>query len=421
MEIDIMRKRALMVLAACAALTGCNKAVVAKAPTTASASVESTVAESTAEESTAESTEESTEAHEKPVSKEGVGSMNYEAVLQLYNKGVDKSKNWCFSPYSLLDCMSLVATDVQGGTAEEFKLLGLDNYNVFAEYDKNIPDGLSISNRVYVNEGKADKLDTSYVREGSDFEVLPFDQAAQDLINKNVSEDTHGKIPSIIDEIQPDAVSYFVNAVYFNNKWDWEADDVYWTPDDSWRAGFHGELPVSDVKELSDKVDMARLAYPGTDFAMYILVPSEDSTSDDLDSFMERGFDFDMLSPDKSSPFDEAYFRMPSFEYDSTPAVQSALLDCGIKESFSDRADFGRLGNIKIGSIIQKTYIKVNNKGTEAAASTAMIAETSALAPVVAKSKYVIADDPFVYVIKDEQSGMVLFMGRVADPVGENE
>ncbi len=348
-------------------------------------------------------------------------AMNYDKVKELYNKGVDKSQNWCFSPYSLLDCMSLVATDVQGGTAEEFQSLGLDRYSDYASYDDNLPDGLSVSNRVYINESKSASIDTDYVRAGCDFSVLPFNEEAVKQINHNVAFDTNNKIDSIIDTLSPGAVSVFVNALYFNNAWDWTEDEVWWTPSNGYRTGFTGSLPVMDVKELSDKVDMARLVYPDTDFAMYLICANEETgTLDDLDAFMSDNFSFDMLSPDTEARFDEANFRMPSFEYSCMPQVQAALLDSGITESFGDTANFGRLGDLHIDSIVQKTYIKVNSEGTEAAAATGMVmCDNMAVMEDEVKIKNVVADNGFVYVIKDEKTGMILFMGRVVDPIIE--
>jgi len=348
--------------------------------------------------------------------------MHTDKILELYNKGVDKSQNWCFSPYSLLDCMSLVAPDVGGKTADEFGMLGLDAYDSYAEYDDNLPKGLLISNRAYINEAKSSSIDTSYMRKGCDFAVRKFDDETLKLINHNVANDTNNKIDSILGSLSPEAVAVMVNALYFNNSWDWDAEDVYWIPDEDFRVGFSGELEPCDVKELSDKVDMARLAYPDTDFSMYLICANEQAgTLTDLDTFMENDFSLDMLCQDTDSPFDEAYFKMPSFEYSCMPEVKQALIDSGVTEFFSSDADFGRLGDLTVDSLVQKTYIKVNNKGTEASAATAMVTFDSL--PIVEEKvnvKNVVADEGFVFVIKDEKADVVLFMGRVVDPVGEN-
>lgn len=425
-----MKRLVLLVLVSGLLLSGCSsttREMKYKEPDEsmkgATQHTQGTTEAPSADETSAEPTEETTEAVEVPEVLGGSG-MSYTAVLNLYNKGVDKTSNWCFSPYSLLDCMSIIAMDVQGDTKAEYDMLGASNWQFFADYDKKLPEGLSISNRAYINEDMKDATNTDFVRPGCDIHVLKFDDAALQLINDNVSHDTNGKIERIFDFLEPDKPSCFVNAVYFNNKWDWEAKDVVWKGDSELRPGFGDDIGIDCVKELSPEIDMVRLEYPGTDFAMYVMCPNhevEGLTSKNLDSFMENDFSFDMLTPNTEDLWDEALFRMPSFEFSAQPEVQDALMGIGVKSIFGDTADFGQLGRLYVGSIVQKTYVKVNNKGTEAAAATGMMMNAMSAQPMEVRRKSVIVNQDFVFVIKDEAKDVVLFMGRVTDPVGENE
>ena len=432
-----MKRFAAVALVGSLLLTGCGGATsemkYKPVPEEMRGAIQHTQPESTSEE-VAESTEvsESVDESEAPDEEpepespsQEVSSMKMDnrAVLDLYNKGVSKSENWCFSPYSLLDCMSMIAVDVQGTTKAEYEKLGIVNYQFFMDYDKSAPSGLSISNRGYINEALSEGINTEFVRPDCDISVLPFDNEALALINDNVSADTNGKITKLFEALDPDVVSCFVNAVYFNNKWDFDGvEDVYWKGEEKRRVGFEGDVAAGDVTELTPELDMLRLTYPDTDFAMYVICPNytTEATSDDMDAFMENGFTLDMLTVNDNPAWEEADFKMPSFEFDCTPPVQETLLSMGISDVFSGAADFGGLGDLHIGSIVQKTHVKVNNKGTEAAAATGMMMEFASVAPLVEKKSVRVSQD-FVFIIKDESNDTVLFMGRVADPQGKNE
>ncbi|MCM1236139.1 MAG: hypothetical protein NC489_39145 [Ruminococcus flavefaciens] len=347
----------------------------------------------------------------------------FDVAKDLYNLGVDKEENWCWSPYSLLDCLSMAAPGVQGTTLEEYAKLGLDRFKAYAEYDRELPDGLDISCRAYVNKARAVDIDERYIRNGSKIETLAFDSAALERINSNVSQDTHGKIPSIFESIDPNAVSYFVNAVYFNGKWDYKEKDVRWRTDVDMRHGFTGELDPLDVREANKKVDIAKIPYSSTeDVSFYLICPNEGNggTGADVDKYMEGDFgEKDLDFPCGKAKYDEAYFEMPSFQFPAEPQVEWMLRMYGITDMFTDDADFGELGALRVSQIRQKAYVDVNNKGTEAAAATGMeIFNAMAPQEKPKKIKYVEAHDAFAFVIRDDRSGAILFMGRVCDPAG---
>ncbi len=106
---------------------------------------------------------------------------------------------------------------------------------------------------------------------------------------------------------------------------------------------------------------------------------------------------------------------LPKFEFDSKYFMSETLKAMGMPTAFSDSADFsGMTGNrdLFISSVIHQAYVKVDEKGTEAAAATAVVMTESAAMP----SNIFRADHPFIFIIREKETGNILFMGRVTDP-----
>jgi serpin B len=248
--------------------------------------------------------------------------------------------------------------------------------------------------------------------------ALDFDDPGSvDAINSWVSEKTHGKIDSIVDGLDSLTMMLLVNAVYFKGDWttQFEKDSTYdWT--------FHGAGGDSQVKMMMSPDDMemaytvtdayqaARLPYGHEHFAMTILLPREGTTVDDLVASLNAASWSEMQDAMGER---EIPLHLPRFELDYETTLNDTLSALGMEEAFDpDLADFSGISSLAlfITEVRHKTYVKVNEEGTEAAAVTSVEMGVTAMPPEEMR-----VDRPFVFIIHDTHSQSMLFMGRILD------
>lgn len=234
---------------------------------------------------------------------------------------------------------------------------------------------------------------------------LDFRQAsAEETINDWVKDKTSGKIDEIID------------AIYFNCVWEVEFD-----PDDTRQANFYKEdgslFRQVDMMRLKSTFNISRtgsfdaveLLYKNGKFSMLLFLPHEGSTVNQL----VRDLDGDMWNSWLES-FNEAErftVSMPRFEFDFERSLADDLKVMGLDIAFTDQADFSGISPIDllISDVIHKTYIKVNERGTEAAAVTAIRMGPTSVNEIT-------LDRPFLFAITEKSSKSILFMGNVTEP-----
>ena len=244
---------------------------------------------------------------------------------------------------------------------------------------------------------------------------------AAPTINAWVSDQTHGKIPTIVpDPIPPDAVAYLINAIYFKGSWTARFDKGLTRPGTFRLAnGAAATVPMM-THGHSVRVRYARaegvtvldLPYGGEAFSMTIVLPQVaggiDSLVQGLTEERWRGW---VAALDSGS----LEVVMPKFTLTYGLTMNDVLRALGMPSAFCDapHPDFTRLnpsGALCISDVRHKTFVDVNEEGTEAAAATSVeISFTSLAAPLQ-------VDRPFVFAIRERLSGTILFLGRVMNP-----
>lgn len=379
--------------------------------------------------------------------------------LRLYNGLVDKNANYVFSPYSITDCFSLVYDGVDGKSKEEIdEILGFKDRDTkfYRDYDNQVKffdgKGIKVANKGYINNTYNDEVNKDLL-DTNNIDIIAMDDKAADLMNEFISEATEDKINDLIpkDAIKDDTVAVLINALYMKKSWNFNESEIIWKPNEKTYKGFSGELGTSSVKEVTKDIDVLKLSYDGdidyekmwkiegqdkieafknqydkNEYSMYIICNNVDSTEDKVDSFMEE------LTNDKLNEllnFDEykglqgytsVNFEVPNFKVKCMNSLLNGLQKLGLKAPFiSDTNDFNRLGPVHINDILHGAYVDVNEKGTEAAATTAMMMEFDEGAIIELREeviKEVIADETFVFIIKDDTNNNILFMGRINEP-----
>ncbi|MCX8066624.1 MAG: serpin family protein [Anaerolineae bacterium] len=268
-------------------------------------------------------------------------------------------------------------------------------------------------------------LDVLAQNYGAGLRVVDFHQdpeAVRVLINDWVSEQTEGRIRDLIPPGVIDRLTRLVltNAIYFNAAWA-EPFDENLTQEGTFYLLDGTEVRVPMMRQSTqlgyvegEGYQAVEIPYDGRELAMIVIVPQRgqfETFEASLDSARLR----EIL---QSLTYREVNLTLPRFRVESSFRLAEPLSEMGMKVAFTpDEADFSGMDGSRalyIGDVLHKAFVSVDEKGTEAAAATAVVIKVTAigLAPVE-----VTVDRPFIFLIRDLQTGAVLFVGRVVDPV----
>lgn len=252
---------------------------------------------------------------------------------------------------------------------------------------------------------------------------------AADIINQWVNEKTNGKIDKIVVKpISPDTVMFLLNAIYFKGDWTYRFDKAK-TSDESFNLldGSIKQVPMMKIEDVSfpyyanEDFQAIELSYGDSLYCMTIILPR---LNKDLDSVIESldGQTWDNLT----SHYNDAKldgFEMPKFKLEYEIGLNGVLKSLGMEVAFdSFNANFSRMraaevsvpDTLYISNVKHKTFIEVNEEGTEAAAVTSVVEITEALG---AFPDFIVRiDRPFIFAIRDRHSGTILFIGKILDP-----
>src|SRR5438067_4653645 len=282
---------------------------------------------------------------------------------------------------------------------------------------------LGIANSIWYRQGLA--VNASFLnatKSAFDAEVQPVDfgnaPATLATVNGWVNTQTHGRIPSILESIDPSDVMYLLNAIYFKGSWRLRFDSAQ-----TQNAPFHAADGVSRTVRLMHKQDTllyletpafqaADLAYGNGAFRMTILLPTAGTNIDAFAASINRT---DWNAWTQSFHSRKIILELPRFTVAYERKLNDDLTAMGMGIAFDpQRADFSRIASVApdrlfISFVKQKAFVAVDEVGTEAAAVTAVgISVTSA--PVIPTMR---VDRPFVFAIRERLSGTILFMGKI--------
>ena len=360
---------------------------------------------------------------------------NGSASLQdtLFKEIIDENKgeNVIFSPLSFYQVLSLVLNGAGGKTREEvFKVLFPDKdldeqliKDVNSNIEKIITDIESenngqVDNKVIFNNVNAlfHLEDISFKDEFkqicTQYNTSYFLLESVEQVNNYVSEHTNGKITNFIDSID-DTIFMIINALYFKGAWEKKFDESLTTK----RAfkNSNGTVMVDTMyQEYEDglyyedeKVQMFSLpySYNNLPYKMTIILPNEKKYSSPIDYLNEEKINFHEISS-KLEYKNHIHLYLPKFKYALKIDVRSILMKLGMKLAFSLNADFSNLvnGACFISDFFQKTYIDLNENGTEAAAATVAIFANST-GPMILDDiqRYMHVNHSFIYMIESNE------------------
>ena len=359
--------------------------------------------------------------------------------------GKMKNRSIVCSPLSITYVLSMVNDGATGITEQELeRTLGFHKGGIQAvnDYCKNLIDNLphvdekvqlNIANAIFVNDKY--QLKKLFQQDMTNYydakaEALDFSSPSTlDRINGWCDEKTRGMIPTILERVDPRTVSYLLNAIYF--KADWASmfeknetrEEVFTTPDGETRVPLmHQNVYMNYLR--NDQYAAVSIPYGNGQWMMTVMLPEDGKTTDDvISSLAASGWSTDFLK----NPLREARryavdLKLPRFETafdtDDAGGLIELLKGMGIRRAFDgNSAEIPNMcenGDLYISMMKQKAKIKVNEEGSEAAAVTiAGLNFLSAVADTQEPPKATFhANRPFVYVIHEQSSGVILFVGK---------
>ncbi len=365
-------------------------------------------------------------------------------ALDLYRSLRSSDGNLILSPYSISLALAMTYAGARGETesqmANVLHFSGQDIHTAFNALDLELakhgestnkdqmPMQLNIANAVWAEQTYPfvqEFLDTVAINYGAGIRLADFIgqyEPVRKEINRWVEDQTKDKIKDLLAEgtLNSDTRMVLVNAIYFKADW-----LTVFDPNNTYDAPFHSlDGSETQVKMMSNTLhgifyasgsgyQAVELPYAGGTAAMTILVPDEGNFAEFESALDAANLDEILNSMQPAS----VQLGLPKFQFESQFSLPSQLSALGMTDAFQPFvADFsGMTGNrdLFISDVIHKAFVAVDEKGTEAAAATAVIMEL-AMAPLSEITLTI--DRPFIFLIRDTVSGQILFMGRVVNP-----
>ncbi|MBU4369631.1 serpin family protein [Patescibacteria group bacterium] len=374
---------------------------------------------------------------------DNVVDANNRFALDLYSKYKSEEGNVFFSPYSISTALAMTYEGARGQTAQEMQSVFYfpeDNdirrggyaglYSEINKKDKKYK--LHTANALWA-EQDFQFLDEYFSLVGQYYngEVtnLNFKQDAEKsriIINTWVEDQTNNKIKDLIPKGVIDYLTRLVltNAVYFKGEWvkqfnkdDTTAQDFKITPDNIVKVPIMRRADDKAIFNYSenDELQILGLPYSGEDLSMLVLLPK----NNDLTS-LENSLSIEKLSEWKKDLKEQRVnIYIPKFKFETKYLMADTLKEMGMPIAFSSAADFSGMTGKKdlfISNVIHQAFVDVNEEGTEAAAATAVVMKLTSTGipePTIPTFR---ADHPFIFIIQQNDTGNILFMGKVVDP-----
>lgn len=368
---------------------------------------------------------------------------NTDFALDLYRKlGAGGGDNLFISPQSITLALSMAYAGSGGATTTAFEQVlhqGLpqDRYHrAMNDLDRQLtsrganakaadgqPFRLTIANQLFAERTfgfEAPYLDTLALEYGANVRLLDFIGQADPsrvAINQWVAQKTEDRIKDLLAQgtITPDTRAVLVNAIYFNAAW-----AEQFKPEATKSGTFQNlsstpaTVPMMYGPSIPAKgatvngVEVVSLPYDGQELSMVILMPPAGSFAT-----FEQGLTASALDTHLAAlRAEELELTMPKFELRTSKTLGEPLRALGLGPAFGDAGDFSKMSTqaqLGISEVVHEAFVKVSETGTEAAAATAVIIGTTS----IPQTRPVVIDRPFVFAIRDDATGAIVFLGRV--------
>ena len=373
-----------------------------------------------------------------------IAAANNRFALDFYRQVSSHDGNIFFSPLSMYTAFSMLYEGAVGETAVQMQnVFGFESnkdlrHNATATLMSSLNQQdqhatLTLANSLWLANwfepygSYVDVINGTYM---ADIDSVDFSEEGRektvDLINGWAANKTQGKIPSVLGpkDVRNETSSVLLNAIYFKGSWETQFKPELTTKDDFWTGTQNVTADFMHMKNrfgyaVHDGVQVLRMPYDGDRISMVVLLPSNRAGLDQLvNSITAEQIDTWLEGMHNNV---EVVIQIPKFEVRTNYGLVQPMMDMGMKDIFHNKtSDLSGMAKLEpdqtlyVEKAVQSAYVKVNEEGTEAAAVTAIspsMTESIPPPPIM-----FIADHPFLFLIQDDESGTMLFVGRMSDP-----
>ncbi len=360
-------------------------------------------------------------------------------LFKKVNASLDEPKNTMISPMSVSLALAMVYNGTEGNTKAQMEQMlhkaGMTPEDINQSYKDLVASlishdpkvELSISNAIFYRNTfpvKEAFITTNRNYYNAEVSGLDFTKTAETLntINGWVNTKTKGKIDKIIEEVKAEDVMYLLNAIYFNGEWKYRFDtkettDRSFTKEDNTVV----QVPTMKIEKpfnyySHQNFQLLEMPYGSGKYSMLIFLPETGKKTDDVISLLTaenvNGW-ISKLTEQKKEVF------LPKFEFKFDNSLKDELAALGMTDAFDDAkanlSGISEAAKLVISEVMHKTYIKVDERGTEAAAVTGITVGVTSVGP----DNSFRVDRPFVFAIREKDTQAILFIGKVMDPKQE--
>ena len=352
-----------------------------------------------------------------------VNQLGYHMLSQM-----SKTDNVVISPLSIFEALCLAREGAQGTTLSEMNTVMATKDDISADVKKlnddlktQGPASVDVANAIYIRKNfPVAKSYLASTKAYGEANMIDFNDAGKAQMNGFIENKTHNRIKNMIEKVSPLDALYLINAVYFKDKWVVPFKPEA-TSDDTFKGATKMRVKMmhhsaSFEYDETSSCQIIKLPYRNSSLAMFIYLPKS-STPEALAKDLESG----KLSFNPKPQ--TVNLSLPKFVIEDKQDLIVSLRELGIKQAFIEgAADFGKMidkssdKKLFISKALHKTFLQVDEDGTEAAAATVIAMTETSCRYDPAKPVEMIVDHPFLLTIADTKSGANLFVGAIRSP-----
>ncbi len=360
-------------------------------------------------------------------------------LFKKVNASLDEPKNTMISPMSVSLALAMVYNGTEGNTKTQMEQMlhkaGMTPEDINQSYKDLVAAlishdpkvELSISNAIFYRNTFPVKDAFKTTNQNfyqAEIAGLDFTKTTETLntVNGWVNTNTKGKIDKIIEQVKAEDIMYLLNAIYFNGEWKYQFDTkvtaaMSFTKEDNAVV----QTPTMKIEKpfnyySHQSFQLLEMPYGSGKYSMLIFLPETGKKTDDVISLLNPENVNDWIS--KMTEQKKEVF-LPKFEFKFDNSLKDELAALGMTDAFDDAkanlSGISEAAQLVISEVMHKTYIKVDERGTEAAAVTGITVGVTSM-PVDNSFR---ADHPFVFAIREKDTQAILFIGKVMDPKQE--
>lgn len=371
---------------------------------------------------------------------------NNQFAFELYEHIKNTSKNIFFSPYSISSALGMTFAGTKGYTEEEiaktlhFNIDQIKTHQSFYKLNKVFDDiqtnghvKLSVANSIWLQNSISilqSYLDLTSKYYAGTIKLVDFNRNAENArqtINKWIENKTNSKITDLLQsgDVTSDTELVLCNAIYFKGNWCGKFDKAD-TKELTFYLDKGGSIKCPTMNKIDhykchqfDGFSAISVPYNGRKLSMVIFLPDnpngllefeERFTSENVKNWVDYIENLETIKVD---------LKMPKFKMTRSIGLSKTLQNMGVKRIFenADLTGISKNANLQVTDVIHKAFVEVNEEGTEAAAATVVFVGKTCCAPKrEAEPVKFYADHPFVFMIRENSTGSILFMGKIANP-----